>query len=130
MFFLLESLQNLFFGLYILNFHDDVPWRGTIFICCARHLVDPLNLESCILQSWETSVHHFTDILPSRCPVIQSLDVVDWSSKFLFSLLCSISSTSFSTSQELTLSLYPKLFIKLTNFFYHDFNFSRVLFIS
>lgn len=123
-FFLFESLQNFFSGLYS-EFSWWWPWDETIFICYARYLVDAFILETCVLLILcsSNSVHCFIDFFPLQTSYYSYLDILGWSSTFLiFFLLFSISLMFFSTSQELTLSLYFNLFIKFAISFTMFFN--------
>lgn len=45
-------LENLLLVPRVMTFHDDVSWRGSIFVYCAGPSVSPWNLESWSLDLW------------------------------------------------------------------------------
>lgn len=47
----------------VLKFHNGVPWYGSFFTYCAKHLKDPFNLETNILQYCK-----FFNFFPSVSP--------------------------------------------------------------
>lgn len=76
-----------------------VPLRA-IFIHCGRYLMDPFNLETCVLQAWGISLNYtfFWFFFPlisifshSATPIIWILDFLDRS--LIFLVLCLLFST-------------------------------------